>query len=85
MTVPQSTLSSLAKASEPVAPPDPSSCHFFVTRKKRFCKLKPGKGKRFCGEHLGQSEKTVSDEISKVDQAEPFIPTRIPCPFDPHQ
>ncbi|NXI37560.1 TRM13 enzyme, partial [Galbula dea] len=47
----------------------PGRCAYFVQRKKRFCKMIPAPGKRFCGEH-GQHEKENDRK-------------RIPCPLDP--
>lgn len=35
--------------------PVPGRCAYFVERKKRFCKMIPASGRRFCGEH-GQQE-----------------------------
>lgn len=35
--------------------PIPGRCAYFVERKKRFCKMIPAPGRRFCGEH-GQQE-----------------------------
>ena len=26
-------------------------CSFFLKRKNRYCKMIPGKGKKYCGEH----------------------------------
>ncbi|NXD78092.1 TRM13 enzyme, partial [Halcyon senegalensis] len=49
--------------------PVPGRCAYFVERKKRFCKMIPAPGKRFCGEH-GQQEKESDRK-------------RIPCPLDP--
>ncbi|NXI55970.1 TRM13 enzyme, partial [Chloroceryle aenea] len=49
--------------------PVPGRCAYFVERKKRFCKMIPAAGKRFCGEH-GQQEKENDRK-------------RIPCPLDP--
>ncbi|NXN38240.1 TRM13 enzyme, partial [Rhinoptilus africanus] len=49
--------------------PVPGRCAFYVERKKRFCKMIPGPGRRFCGEH-GQQE---GENERK----------RIPCPLDP--
>lgn len=31
--------------------PEPGRCAYFVARKKRFCRMVPALGKRFCGEH----------------------------------
>ncbi|XP_075616141.1 tRNA:m(4)X modification enzyme TRM13 homolog isoform X2 [Balearica regulorum gibbericeps] len=44
-------------------------CAYFVERKKRFCKMIPAPGRRFCGEH-GQQEEENDRK-------------RIPCPLDP--
>uniref|UniRef100_A0A8B9F7V6 tRNA:m(4)X modification enzyme TRM13 n=1 Tax=Amazona collaria TaxID=241587 RepID=A0A8B9F7V6_9PSIT len=44
-------------------------CAYFVERKKRFCKMAPAPGRRFCGEH-GQQEEENGRK-------------RIPCPLDP--
>ncbi|NWI31800.1 TRM13 enzyme, partial [Sula dactylatra] len=49
--------------------PAPGTCAYFVERKKRFCKLIPAPGRRFCGEH-GQQEEENGRK-------------RIPCPLDP--
>uniref|UniRef100_A0A8B9IG30 tRNA:m(4)X modification enzyme TRM13 n=1 Tax=Anser cygnoides TaxID=8845 RepID=A0A8B9IG30_ANSCY len=47
----------------------PGRCAYFVARKKRFCRMVPALGKRFCGEH-GHQEKENDRK-------------RIPCPLDP--
>ncbi|XP_014794552.1 PREDICTED: tRNA:m(4)X modification enzyme TRM13 homolog [Calidris pugnax] len=52
-----------------MAAPEPGRCAYFVARKKRFCKMIPAPGKRFCGEH-GQQEEENDRK-------------RIPCPLDP--
>uniref|UniRef100_A0A8D0FSM3 tRNA:m(4)X modification enzyme TRM13 n=1 Tax=Strix occidentalis caurina TaxID=311401 RepID=A0A8D0FSM3_STROC len=49
--------------------PVPGRCAYFVERKKRFCKMIPAPGRRFCGEH-GQQEQENDRK-------------RIPCPLDP--
>ncbi|KAM6397574.1 tRNA:m(4)X modification enzyme TRM13 homolog isoform 2-T2 [Pluvialis apricaria] len=49
--------------------PVPGRCAYFVERKKRFCKMTPAPGRRFCGEH-GQQEEENDRK-------------RIPCPLDP--
>ncbi|XP_040983694.1 tRNA:m(4)X modification enzyme TRM13 homolog isoform X3 [Aquila chrysaetos chrysaetos] len=49
--------------------PVPARCAYFVERKKRFCKMTPAAGRRFCGEH-GQQEEENDRK-------------RIPCPLDP--
>uniref|UniRef100_A0A3B4AIA2 tRNA:m(4)X modification enzyme TRM13 n=1 Tax=Periophthalmus magnuspinnatus TaxID=409849 RepID=A0A3B4AIA2_9GOBI len=48
-----------------MAAPVPVRCAFFVERKKRFCKMIVGKGKRFCGEHaamVSDYKLTVSED-----------------------
>ncbi|XP_068808375.1 tRNA:m(4)X modification enzyme TRM13 homolog isoform X2 [Struthio camelus] len=52
-----------------MAAQEPGRCAYFVERKKRFCKMVPAPGRRFCGEH-GQQEKESDRK-------------RIPCPLDP--
>ncbi|XP_035189090.1 tRNA:m(4)X modification enzyme TRM13 homolog isoform X1 [Oxyura jamaicensis] len=52
-----------------MAAPEPGRCAYFVARKKRFCRMVPALGKRFCGEH-GHQEKENDRK-------------RIPCPLDP--
>uniref|UniRef100_A0A8C6UQ82 tRNA:m(4)X modification enzyme TRM13 n=1 Tax=Neogobius melanostomus TaxID=47308 RepID=A0A8C6UQ82_9GOBI len=52
-----------------MAAPVPGRCAFFVERKKRFCKMIVGKGKRFCGEHAAMEDGAGS--------------RRIVCPLDP--
>ncbi|XP_056211320.1 tRNA:m(4)X modification enzyme TRM13 homolog isoform X1 [Falco biarmicus] len=49
--------------------PIPGRCAYFVERKKRFCKMIPAPGRRFCGEHEQQEEENDRK--------------RIPCPLDP--
>ncbi|KAM7161752.1 tRNA:m(4)X modification enzyme TRM13 homolog isoform 4-T4 [Macrochelys suwanniensis] len=49
--------------------PVPGRCGYFVERKKRFCKMIPAQGRRFCGEHGHQEEENDRK--------------RIPCPLDP--
>ncbi|XP_071666474.1 tRNA:m(4)X modification enzyme TRM13 homolog isoform X3 [Patagioenas fasciata] len=49
--------------------PVPGRCAYFVERKKRFCRMIPAPGRRFCGEH-GQQEEGNDRK-------------RIPCPLDP--
>lgn len=40
-----------ATAADGVLAPLPGRCAFYVTKKKRYCKMTVGKGKTFCGEH----------------------------------
>nr|XP_054764185.1 tRNA:m(4)X modification enzyme TRM13 homolog [Lytechinus pictus] len=54
-------------------------CNFFVKKRKRLCRLIPGKGKRYCGEHMHLE---CSGNQNGVDQ--PNTTARIPCPYDPH-
>ncbi|KAM9283848.1 tRNA:m(4)X modification enzyme TRM13 homolog isoform 3-T3 [Morus bassanus] len=49
--------------------PAPGRCAYFVARKKRFCKMLPAPGRRFCGEHGLQEEENGRK--------------RVPCPLDP--
>uniref|UniRef100_A0A8C3DK25 tRNA:m(4)X modification enzyme TRM13 n=1 Tax=Corvus moneduloides TaxID=1196302 RepID=A0A8C3DK25_CORMO len=55
----------------PAAPglPQPGRCAYFVLRKRRFCRMIPAPGRRFCGEHGHQEEQNDRK--------------RIPCPLDP--
>uniref|UniRef100_A0A671TZB6 tRNA:m(4)X modification enzyme TRM13 n=1 Tax=Sparus aurata TaxID=8175 RepID=A0A671TZB6_SPAAU len=46
----------------------PGRCGFFLEKKKRFCKMIVGRGRRFCGEHA-----TMEEGSSR----------RIVCPLDP--
>uniref|UniRef100_A0A8D2IXW6 tRNA:m(4)X modification enzyme TRM13 n=1 Tax=Varanus komodoensis TaxID=61221 RepID=A0A8D2IXW6_VARKO len=50
--------------------PQPGRCAYFVERKRRFCKMVPARGRRFCGEHGAHAEEENSRK-------------RIPCPLDP--
>ncbi|XP_062991826.1 tRNA:m(4)X modification enzyme TRM13 homolog isoform X2 [Elgaria multicarinata webbii] len=59
----------MAAPAESVSP-QPGRCAYFVERKRRFCKMVPAQGRRFCGEHGAHAE----DENSRK---------RIPCPLDP--
>lgn len=47
---PQVSDLNLLEMSQTGAPP-PNSCRFFVTKKKRFCKMIAASGKIYCGEH----------------------------------
>ncbi|XP_076028059.1 tRNA:m(4)X modification enzyme TRM13 homolog isoform X2 [Genypterus blacodes] len=51
-----------------MAAPTPARCSFYVEKKKRFCKMIVGTGRKFCGEH-GNMEEGGS--------------RRIVCPLDP--
>ncbi|XP_078656969.1 tRNA:m(4)X modification enzyme TRM13 homolog [Branchiostoma floridae x Branchiostoma belcheri] len=49
-------------------------CAFFLKRKQRFCKLVPGPGKKFCGEHANfASENEIVAGRKRVN-----------CPLDPN-
>ncbi|KAI7791209.1 tRNA:m(4)X modification enzyme TRM13 homolog [Triplophysa rosa] len=52
-----------------VSAPLPGRCAFYVTKKKRYCKMTVGRGKTFCGEHANAGGDTEKK--------------RIPCPLDP--
>ncbi|XP_038000785.1 tRNA:m(4)X modification enzyme TRM13 homolog isoform X2 [Motacilla alba alba] len=56
-------------AAAAMAAPEPGRCAHFVLRKKRFCRMIPAPGKRFCGEHGHEEEQNDRK--------------RIPCPLDP--
>ncbi|KAM4738812.1 tRNA:m(4)X modification enzyme TRM13 homolog isoform 2-T2 [Anableps anableps] len=53
-----------------MAAPLPGRCRFFVQKKNRFCKMVPGKGRSFCGEHATMEEGGAGSR-------------RITCPLDP--
>ncbi|XP_060797199.1 tRNA:m(4)X modification enzyme TRM13 homolog isoform X2 [Neoarius graeffei] len=58
-----------AVASDGVSAPLPGRCGFYVAKKKRYCKMVAGNGRKFCGEH---------------GNADPHCERkRIPCPLDP--
>lgn len=40
-----------AEAADGVSAPLPGRCGFYVAKKKRYCKMVVGNGKKFCGEH----------------------------------
>ncbi|XP_008335479.1 tRNA:m(4)X modification enzyme TRM13 homolog isoform X1 [Cynoglossus semilaevis] len=58
-------------AASNMAAPLPGRCAFFVEKKKRFCKMIVGKGKKFCGEHADMEGESVDGS------------RRIVCPLDP--
>lgn len=51
----------------------------FVARKKRFCRMRPKVGKRFCAEHQEEITNSCSEEYEEVKDR------RIKCPLDPTQ
>lgn len=50
-----------------IKPPVEGRCGFFVKRKQRFCKMIPGKGNKFCAEHLCEDKDMVRIFIYKKD------------------
>ncbi|KAM4021805.1 tRNA:m(4)X modification enzyme TRM13 homolog [Anomaloglossus baeobatrachus] len=50
--------------------PEPGRCAHYVQRKKRYCKMIPGKGRKYCGEHA----ETGEEQNNRI---------RILCPLDP--
>jgi len=56
-----------------IKPPVEGRCGFFVKRKQRFCKMIPGKGNKFCAEHLCEDKDMKESDKRK----------RINCPLDP--
>jgi tRNA:m4X modification enzyme len=65
----------------PMRNPNPNRCHFFVARKRRFCKLERVSGQDFCGEHFRPS----SDPVIEGDENGTAKRRRIVCPLDPKQ
>jgi len=51
--------------------PEAGNCHFFVQRKKRFCKMTVKSGADYCGEHTPVTDQMADSEL------------RVPCPYDP--
>ncbi|CAG5860866.1 unnamed protein product [Menidia menidia] len=71
-----------------MAAPLPGRCGFFVEKKKRFCKMIVGKGKRFCGEHATMEQFwPPADPVLKAGQSacreDGGGSRRIVCPLDP--
>ncbi|XP_071953611.1 tRNA:m(4)X modification enzyme TRM13 homolog [Antedon mediterranea] len=56
----------------PIEAGEERRCQYFVERKKRYCKLIPGIGKNYCGEHILFSSNVIEFSDRK----------RIPCPVD---
>uniref|UniRef100_A0A3Q4GHP3 tRNA:m(4)X modification enzyme TRM13 n=1 Tax=Neolamprologus brichardi TaxID=32507 RepID=A0A3Q4GHP3_NEOBR len=52
-------LKAAAFVSYNMAAPEPSRCCFFVQKKKRFCKMVAGKGRKYCGEHDGSGSRRI--------------------------
>ncbi|PVU91765.1 hypothetical protein BB559_003990 [Furculomyces boomerangus] len=53
-------------------------CHFYVTIKKRYCKLIPKAGNLYCGEHsVFEENSTTLDQDPKKAKG-----IRVPCPYD---
>ncbi|KAG2221569.1 hypothetical protein INT45_002583 [Circinella minor] len=61
------------KVEQPIPPPPdkPQQCHYYVTRKRRYCSLPAKMTNKYCGEHLTQQEQSEGDQAK-----------RIPCPYD---
>ena len=57
--------------------PTPGRCAFFMKQKNRYCSMRPGEGKRFCGVH--EAEGAAADG----EAAPPASRPRVPCPIDP--
>ncbi|XP_078576021.1 tRNA:m(4)X modification enzyme TRM13 homolog [Branchiostoma floridae x Branchiostoma japonicum] len=53
---------------------DQERCAFFLKRKQRFCKLVPGPGKKFCGEHANFAPEDETGAGRK----------RVNCPLEPN-
>lgn len=53
-------------------------CHYFVQRKKRYCRMTVKKGNKYCGEHqLNLPDIQLHSEYIKDK--------RVECPLDPTQ
>lgn len=60
----------------------PTTCKFFVKRKKRYCRLTPSNGEEYCGEHLpvtNLSSEIIESNDLKINKSN----ARVPCPLDP--
>ena len=57
--------------------PTPGRCAFFMKQKNRYCSMRPGEGKRFCGVH--EAEGAATDGNTAPAASRP----RMPCPIDP--
>ncbi|XP_055699085.1 tRNA:m(4)X modification enzyme TRM13 homolog [Phlebotomus papatasi] len=53
-----------------------SQCQFFVTRKKRYCKMTVAKGGKFCSQHEPITKPNDKEMGNKSAE-------RVPCPLDP--
>ena len=52
------------KSEEQTRPPVPEgSCHFFIERKKRYCRFKPAKDSSFCAEHATTFQVNMTEEL----------------------
>lgn len=70
-----------------MAAPLPGRCAFFVEKKKRYCKMVVGRGKKFCGEHATMvSSRTRADhddtEVTDADLLVPVSRRREPTATD---
>lgn len=60
-----------------MAASNPNGCNFFVTRKKRFCRMAVKTNERYCAEH------TVPDAPSNGENKGNAV--RVVCPLDKKQ
>lgn len=74
----------------PNYPKKEGSCHFFLTRKSRYCNIKAIEGGRWCGNHLPEDEQQQAQPTQQAQQSEgkgskkkKKAKTRVPCPVDP--
>jgi len=66
-------------ASDEAEDPMPTTCSYWVPRKKRRCKMTANKGSPFCGAH---APPTISPSTSDEKSGEDSFQERIPCPLD---
>ncbi|OZJ06250.1 hypothetical protein BZG36_00847 [Bifiguratus adelaidae] len=71
-------------------PPDrPCQCHFYVSKKKRYCRLPTKATKKYCGEHLQYEEggdagnHSAKENGNTATTHENKKGERVPCPYDP--
>ena len=57
--------------------PTPGRCAFFMVKKKRYCSMRPGEGKSFCGVHEAEGAAAAGEAPPASARA------RVPCPIDP--
>lgn len=56
-------------------------CNYFVTRKKRYCRMTVKEGYMFCGEHRSEENQFISDDARDHKLGD----KRVLCPLDPTQ